>query len=92
MAMENEVDVSNIEGLRKEFNDELFASSLTVINSALLTNKKPDDLYTNNKSCCWCLIKLKDKNKGIYGATSEADRKVLNRAAKESNERIDYYG
>ena len=83
LAIQNEVDVSNIEGLRKEFNDELFASSLTVLNSALLTNKKPDDLYTNTKAAVGVLIKLKDKNKGIYGATSEADRKVLNRLPKK---------
>ena len=83
LAMQNEVDVSNIEGLRKEFNDELFNSSLTVLNSALLTNKKPDDLYTNTKAAVGVLIKLKDKNKGIYGATSEADRKVLNRLPKK---------
>ena len=83
LAMQNEVDVSNIEGLRKEFNDNIFASSLTVLNSALLTNKKPDDLYTNTKAAVGVLIKLKDKNKGIYSATSEADRKVLNRLPKK---------
>ena len=83
LAMQNEVDVSNIDGLRKEFNENIYNSSLTVLNSALLTNKKPDDLYTNTKAAVGVLIKLKDKNKGTYSASSEADREILNRLPKK---------
>lgn len=83
LAIENEVDVSNIEGMRKEFNDNIFNSSLTVLNSALLTNKKPDDLYSNTKKAVGVLIKLKDKKNGEYSASTEADRKILNTLPKK---------
>ncbi len=83
MAIENEVDVSNIDGLRKEFNDNVFNASLTVLNSALLTNKKPDDLYSNTQKAVAVLIKLKDKKNGQYSATTEADRKILNTLPKK---------
>ena len=83
LAIENEVDVSNIEGLRKEFNDNIFNASLTVLNSALLTNKKPDDLYSNTQKAVAVLIKLKDKKNGEYSASTEADRKILNTLPKK---------
>tara|TARA_B100000963_G_scaffold14524_1_gene11144 strand:+ start:4898 stop:6904 length:2007 start_codon:yes stop_codon:yes gene_type:complete len=83
LAIENEVDVSNIEGMRKEFNDNIFNASLTVLNSALLTNKKPDDLYSNTQKAVAVLIKLKDKKNGNYSASTEADRKILNTLPKK---------
>ena len=83
MAMENKVDVSNINALRKEFNDELYKATLTVINSALLTNDDPDTLYNNTQAAVTSLIKLRDKNSGSLGAVSEKDRKVFARVPKK---------
>ena len=83
MAIENKVDVSNINGLRDEFNKEIYKASITVINSALLTNSNPDGLITNTRAAIGVLIKLRDKNNGNFGATTEADREVLSRLPKK---------